>query len=362
MQTASKDSMAPSSPVTLHAPAAPSGERLDKWLSGQIEGLSRSRLRILIEEGRLRQNGAILLDASGRVLPGAVYDLDIPPPAPADPLPEDIPISVIYEDRDVIVVDKPAGMVVHPAAGSWTGTLVNALLHHCGRELTGIGGVMRPGVVHRLDKDTSGVLVVAKSQLAHARLTDMFAAHDIERVYIALTAGAPRPLTGRIETFIGRSPHDRKKMAVMKEKAYRADPFSDDPDLAGDETPSGKPAITNYRTLSAYGRQDAAGALPAAARVECRLETGRTHQIRVHMQHIGCPVLGDRTYSRRSWLKVDGAGAAVEAAKAAVRTFPRQALHAAHLGFVHPISGQTLAFSSPIPEDMAALEAALSAL
>jgi 23S rRNA pseudouridine1911/1915/1917 synthase len=253
-------------------------------------------------------------------------------------------------------------MVVHPAPGQETGTLVNALLHHCGRELTGIGGVARPGIVHRLDKDTSGVMVAAKSEAAHTALTVMFAAHDIERVYLAVTRGAPRPLVGRIETNIARSTSDRKKMAVVKEKHFRADHWSNDPDADGDDTLAGKPAITNYRVLETFGRLDPTGTQPAAALVECRLETGRTHQIRVHLAHIGAPVLGDQTYGRHRWLKADGKGPAFERATAAAKAFPRQALHAAVLGFEHPVTKNALRFARPPPPDMAELIDALRGL
>ena len=190
--------------------------------------MSRSRLRVLIEEGRVTANGQPATDASAKVIAGAIYAIDLPAPVDAQPQPEDIPLDIVFEDKHLIVIDKPPGLVVHPAGGSERGTLVNALLFHCGNQLTGIGGVARPGIVHRLDKDTSGVMVAAKSEAAHTALTAMFAAHDIERAYLAVTRGAPRPLVGRIETYIGRSPSDRKKMAVMKDKHFRADHWSND--------------------------------------------------------------------------------------------------------------------------------------
>jgi 23S rRNA pseudouridine1911/1915/1917 synthase len=352
----------PSQAFPLTAPAEARGVRLDKWLAENAAGMSRSRLRVLIEEGRLTVNGKVEADPSEKMIPGAIYNLTLPEPTAADPQPEDIPLDIVFEGRHLIVVDKPPGMVVHPAAGSWSGTLVNALLFHCGPSLTGIGGVARPGIVHRLDKDTSGVMVVAKTEPVHTALVAMFAAHDIERAYLAVTRGAPRPLIGRIETYIGRSPNDRKKMAVMREKHYRADAYSDDPSLIPDETPGGKIAITNYKALATYGRLDATGSGPAAALVECRLETGRTHQIRVHMAHIGAPVLGDQTYGKHRWLKADGKGPAYERATAAAKAFERQALHAAILGFEHPVTKKPLRFERPPPADMQALIAALEAL
>src|SRR5262245_44275811 len=356
--------MTASDPQTLEitAPQEAAGQRLDKWLAEAGTGMSRSRLRILIEEGRVTANGAAATDPSAKVIAGAVYVIDPPPPAAADPQPEAIPLDILFEDKHLIVIDKPPGMVVHPAPGQETGTLVNALLHHCGTGLTGIGGVARPGIVHRLDKDTSGVMVAAKSEAAHTALTAMFAAHDIERAYLAVTRGAPRPLVGRIETNIARSQTDRKKMAVVKEKHFRADAWSNDPDAMGDDTLAGKVAITNYRVLETFGRLDATGAQPAAALVECRLETGRTHQIRVHLAHIGAPVLGDQTYGKHRWLKADGRGPAFERATATAKAFPRQALHATVLGFVHPITQEDLRFERDPPADMADLIDALRAM
>ncbi|MEQ1609720.1 MAG: RluA family pseudouridine synthase [Hyphomonadaceae bacterium] len=352
----------PPEPLTIIAPPAAAGVRLDKWLADAGTGMSRSRLRVLIEEGRVTANGRPAGDASAKVLPGATYTIDLPAPVDAQPQPEDIPLDIVFEDKHLIVIDKPAGLVVHPAGGSERGTLVNALLFHCGAQLTGIGGVARPGIVHRLDKDTSGVMVAAKSEAAHTALTAMFAAHDIERAYLAVTRGAPRPLVGRIETNIARSPSDRKKMAVMKDKHFRADHWSNDNSREEDETPSGKIAITNYRALETFGRLDATGTQPAAALVECRLETGRTHQIRVHMAHIGAPVLGDQTYGKHRWLKAEGKGPAIERAAATAKNFERQALHAAILGFEHPITKKLLRFERPPPADMAELIDALRAM
>ena len=353
-----------SSPPTLAvtAPGEAAGSRLDKWLAEAGVGMSRSRLRTLIEEGRVTANGAPATDPSAKVIAGAVYSIDLPPPTAAEPQPEAIPLDILFEDKHLIVINKPPGMVVHPAAGQETGTLVNALLHHCGAGLTGIGGVARPGIVHRLDKDTSGVMVAAKSEEAHTALTAMFAAHDIERIYLAVTRGAPRPLIGRIETNIARSQSDRKKMAVVKEKHFRADAWSNDPYADGDDTLAGKPAITNYRVLETFGRLDAMGTQPAAGLVECRLETGRTHQIRVHLAHIGAPVLGDQTYGKHRWLKAEGRGPAFERATATAKAFPRQALHATVLGFVHPITQEALRFERGPPADMSDLIDALRAM
>jgi 23S rRNA pseudouridine1911/1915/1917 synthase len=351
------------SPTTLEAPAEAAGERLDKWLAGAGLGMSRSRIKALMEEGRLTLAGKPVTDAGAKVIGGATYMLDVPAAVGATPEAEDIPLDVVFEDKDLIVIDKPAGMVAHPAGGSETGTLVNALLFHCGPGLTGIGGVARPGIVHRLDKDTTGVMVAAKTEAAHTALTQMFAAHDIERAYLAVTRGAPRPLAGRIETRIARSPSDRKKMAVVRDKHFRADHWSDDTAMkAEEESMQGKEAITNYRALETFGRVDATGTGPAAALVECRLETGRTHQIRVHMAHIGAPVMGDPVYGKHRWLKAEGKGPAFERAKTIVKEFPRQALHAAVLGFTHPITGKPLRFERPPHADMLELIDALRGL
>jgi 23S rRNA pseudouridine1911/1915/1917 synthase len=310
------------------------GQRLDKALAVLFDTLSRARLQALMAENRVfRLDTAgqprAVTNGSAKALAGDYLVVE-PPPAPAIPEPEAIPLSVLYEDAHLIVVDKPAGMAVHPAPGSETGTLVNALLHHCGDSLSGVGGVARPGIVHRLDKETSGVMVAAKSDAAHRGLSALFATHDIDRMYVALVRGAPHPSSGTIETRLGRSPHDRKKMAVLKS--------------------GGREAVTHYRVERTFG-----GDKPLAARVACRLETGRTHQIRVHMASKGSPCLGDPVY---------GAGAPAAPVKAVlVETgFSRQALHAALLGFVHPVTGETLRFETPLPPDMAAVQAGLEGL
>ncbi|MFW6413296.1 MAG: RluA family pseudouridine synthase, partial [Oceanicaulis sp.] len=300
-----------------------------------FEDLSRSRVKALMEAGAVTVDGEPVTDASAKARAGAVYRVTAPEPEPADPSPENIPLTVLFEDADLIVIDKAAGMTVHPAAGNWTGTLVNALLHHCAGSLSGIGGVQRPGIVHRLDKDTSGVMVVAKSDRAHKALSERFAAHDVERAYLAVVRGGPRPKAGVIENRLVRSSHDRKKFAVA------TDPHSK----------AGKIAITNYETLEAYGQEPgAAVGTPIASLVECRLETGRTHQIRVHMAHMGCPLLGDPVYGRAR------ASALIRIDKdRAFKDFRRQALHAAILGFDHPVTGEPLRFETEPPEDMQTL-------
>lgn len=314
--------------VTLGAEAA--GGRIDKVLAEAIEGLSRGRVQALMAQGRISLGGVNITDASGKAQPGD-YVIEVPPPAPADPQPEDIPLAVLYEDAHLIVVDKPAGMAAHPAPGTPSGTLVNALLHHCKGGLSGIGGVARPGIVHRLDKETSGVLVAAKSDAAHQGLSALFAAHDIDRLYVALTRGAPSPAKATLVGRIARSPHDRKKMALVRN--------------------GGREVITHYTVEKTYGEGDR----PVAARVACRLETGRTHQIRVHLASKGTPCLGDPVY---------GSGSPAAPVRRAMEDsgLSRQALHAAVLGFVHPITGEALRFESPLPADMAALENLLATL
>jgi 23S rRNA pseudouridine1911/1915/1917 synthase len=306
------------------------GGRIDKALAAGLPDLSRARVQALIAEGRVSFQGRPVADASARAETGD-YQLEVPPPAPAEPEPQAIPLEVLYEDAQLIVIDKPAGMAMHPAPGSESGTLVNALLHHCGASLSGIGGVARPGIVHRIDKDTSGVVVAAKTDAAHQALSALFAAHDIERLYIALTRSAPRPERGTIEGAIARSVHDRKKMALVKS--------------------GGRHAVTHYVVERAFGPQER----PLAARVACRLETGRTHQIRVHLASRGAPCLGDPVY---------GSGVPAEPVRRAIAQagLKRQALHAAVLGFRHPTTGEPLRFESRLPADMAELEALLERL
>lgn len=307
-----------------------SGARLDKALAERAPTLSRARLQALLGEGRVSLDGLAILSGSAKARPG-LYRIVVPAPVADVPLPEAIPLTILYEDADLIVLDKAAGMAVHPGPGSETGTLVSALLHHCAGQLSGIGGVARPGIVHRLDKDTSGVMVAAKTDRAHQGLSALFARHDIERAYVALTRGAPEPRSGRIETRLGRSPHDRKKMAVLKS--------------------GGREAITDYVVERAFGP----AARPLASRVLCRLHTGRTHQIRVHLASRGAPCLGDPVY---------GSGAPAKPVREAVEAagLKRQALHAAVLGFVHPVTGALMRFETPLPADMAELEAGLARL
>ncbi len=304
--------------------AAEKGQRMDKFLAANVAGVSRSQIQRLIALGCLSCDDEVIVDNSFKVRAGDVYQLEIPEPDEAVPQAEDIPLDVVYEDDDLIVVNKPAGMTVHPAPGAYSGTLVNALLFHCRGGLSGIGGVKRPGIVHRIDKDTSGLIVAAKNDLAHRGLCEQFFVHSIERTYFAVVYGLPNPLQGRIEANIGRSPYDRKKMAVVQT--------------------GGKTAATNYKTVQNFNG--------SAALVQCNLETGRTHQIRVHMASIGCNLIGDKLYekSKKTSLKFSSAGQ-----KAYVNAFPRQALHATTLGFVHPRSGERLCFSSEFPADFAEL-------
>jgi len=306
------------------------GGRVDKALAARLPELSRGRIQALIAEGRIRRGGRPVADAAVRAEAGD-YEIDIPPLQPAAPQPQEMPLVVLYEDAQLIVLDKPPGIAMHPAPGSESGTLVNALLHHCGASLSGIGGVARPGIVHRIDKETSGVVVAAKTDLAHQALSALFAAHDIDREYVALTRSAPKPARGTIEGAIARSTHDRKKMALVK---------------AG-----GRHAVTHYRVERMFGPADK----PSAARVACRLETGRTHQIRVHLASKGAPCLGDPVY---------GSGSPAEPVRRAIEDagLKRQALHAAVLGFRHPTTGELLRFESPLPPDMARLEQLLGEL
>lgn len=320
------------------APHEGAGDRVDAWLAKLWPDLSRARIQGLIGAGKLLVDGAPVTHAKDKPRPGARYELTLPPPAPAAPQPEPIPLNVVYEDKDLIVIDKPAGMAMHPAPGSMRGTLVSALLAHCGDSLSGVGGVARPGIVHRIDKDTTGLVVVAKNDAAHNGLAKLFARHDLERVYYAITRGAPYQRTARIENKLVRSGEDRRKYVVAR-----------DP-----ETSAGKTAITQYWTIETYGQQSGAAAgRPAAALIECRLHTGRTHQIRAHLAHLGAPLIGDPLYGKQRAFKAEGPHAAK--AEAAVRAFPRQALHAAVLGFRHPVTGYDLRFESPLPADMESL-------
>jgi 23S rRNA pseudouridine1911/1915/1917 synthase len=326
---------------TLMAHAEASG-RLDAFLAASWPDLSRSRIQGLVGEGRLTADGTPAGLAAAKVRPGVTYALRLPPPAPPKPQAQDLPLSIVFEDAHLIVLDKVAGMAMHPASGSPDRTVVNALLHHCRESLSGIGGVARPGIVHRIDKETTGLVVCAKSDAAHAGLAKQFAKHTIERVYYAVTRAAPLPKNGVVDAPLARSPDDRRKMGVTR------------------NVDAGKRAVTHYWTIEAFGQiAGQAVGRHAAALLECRLETGRTHQIRAHMAHLGCPLIGDPLYGKQRGFKLEGAGPAQDAAKAAVEAFPRQALHAAVLGFVHPVTGESHRFEAPLPADMAGLLAAL---
>ncbi len=299
--------------------ALPGAGRLDKALA-EASGLSRERIKTLIADGAVTLSSQPASNGSAKVSGGERFAIALPPAIPLDAIAQDIPLTIVFEDDDLIVVDKPAGLVVHPAAGNLDGTLVNALLHHCAGRLSGINGTLRPGIVHRIDKDTSGLLVIAKSDAAHEGLARQFADHSIERTYLGVCVGHPRPAAGTVTARVGRSDANRKKMAVLADGSSR-----------------GKHAVTHFRTLRSLG---------GCALIECRLETGRTHQVRVHLASIGHPLVGDPVYGRdpkalRPLLAELG--------------FTRQALHAASLGFIHPVSGKRLTFVAELPADMAEL-------
>ena len=290
---------------TVEVPKNKAGVRLDKFLAEAVATLSRARIQALMAQGCVFLDDVAAQNPSGKVKAGEIYKVQMPPVIAAEPEPQDIPLDVVFEDDDVIVIDKPPGLVVHPAAGNADGTLVNALLAHCGSSLSGIGGVARPGIVHRLDKGTGGLMIAAKNDAAHEALSRQFADHSMDRAYYALVWGVPMPTKGEIEGNIGRSPKNRKKMAVVER--------------------GGKYALTRYKVLKAFGS--------VAALVECRLATGRTHQIRVHMTSIGHPLIGDPVYGggtrgKRSELS--------DTARAAIEALDHQALYAYELGFIHP--------------------------
>jgi 23S rRNA pseudouridine1911/1915/1917 synthase len=310
-------------------------DRLDRALAQAHPDISRARFQRLIAEGAVSVEGQVIDDGGHKVKAGQSLTVIVPPPAPAEPAPENIALDVVFEDKHLIVINKPAGLVVHPAAGHEGGTLVNALLAHCGDSLSGIGGVKRPGIVHRLDKDTSGLLVVAKNDAAHQALSEQFAAHGrdgrLEREYLAFVWGIPVRPTGMIATGIGRSTTNRQKQAVSNREDARE-------------------AITHYELVERFGT--------AASLVRCRLETGRTHQIRVHMAHIGHPLLGDGVYGagfKSASARLD------DTAKTAVKSLKGQALHAAVLGFEHPKSGKQMRFEAPLPDELSQLHHALKA-
>ena len=301
---------------------AHAGWRLDRALAAAVPALSRERLKALIRSGAVETQGKAVRDPATKVHGGESLRVEVPEPKPAHNAPQDIPLKITFEDEHLLVVDKPAGLVVHPAAGNFDGTLVNALRHHCGGSLSGIGGVARPGIVHRIDKDTSGLLVVAKTDLAHEGLAKQFAAHSIDRRYLAIVSGVPKTSEGTVDAPLARSAANRKKIAVV-------------------EGSRGKRAVTYWTRRTVFND---------AALVECRLETGRTHQVRVHMASIGHPLIGDPVYGRAG--KSHGK-------MLKDLDFHRQALHAAELGFTHPVTKRRLSFSSPMPPDMQELLSAL---
>ena len=328
---------------TETASEADQGERLDKFLSRFTE-LSRARIRSLIEDGHVRGNGDILIKPTTKIREGVEYAVQVPPPVDDTPQPENIPLDILFEDDQLIVLNKAAGMTVHPAPGSRASTLVNALLYHCKDSLSGIGGVMRPGIVHRLDKDTSGVMVVAKTDRAHQFLSKQFAKHSIDRIYVCLTRGAPKPRSGSVVSRIARAENDRKKQAVVKGTLNNIE-----------ATDHGRHAVTHYKFLRGFGQaQNASVGTPKISQIECQLETGRTHQIRVHMTHIGCPLLGDPLYGHQRAFLTQKSEAEVKLAEA-LATFKRQALHARRLGFIHPTTKDEMVFETPIPTDMQAV-------
>ncbi len=297
------------------------GVRLDKHLAAVLPELSRARVKALLEAGRVRADGETITEPSYRVKPGQSFTVLVPAAVAPQPRPDPIPLDVVHEDAHLIVIDKPPGLVVHPAPGNPDRTLVNALIAHCGASLSGIGGVRRPGIVHRLDKGTSGLLVAAKNDAAHAGLAAQFAAHDVERAYRALVWGVPLPRRGEIRGDIGRDAKNRKRMAVV--------------------TRGGKPALTRYRVLKSFAER--------ASLVDCHLGTGRTHQIRVHLAHMGHPVVGDATYGRARRGRLE---ALPEPPRAALAALDHQALHARLLAFRHPVTGEGLRFESPLPLEL----------
>jgi 23S rRNA pseudouridine1911/1915/1917 synthase len=308
--------------IDIRLQPAHAGWRLDRALAAAVPTLSRERLKTLIRTGAVESAGKPLRDPATKVRGDESFRVAVPEPERAHNEPQDIPLTIVFEDQHLLIVDKPAGLVVHPAAGNLDGTLVNALLHHCGGSLSGIGGVARPGIVHRIDKDTSGLLVVAKTDVAHEGLARQFAAHSIDRRYLAIVSGVPRSNGGKVDAPLARSATNRKKIAIV-------------------EGSRGKRAVTHWSRLNV---------LKDAALVECRLETGRTHQVRVHMASIGHPLLGDPVYGRSG----KAHGKLLKELQ-----FHRQALHAAQLGFTHPVTKHRLSFSSPMPPDMQELFNAL---
>lgn len=328
---------------SIEAHPEDAGQRLDRLISARLPELSRSRARDLIKQGQVRLSEHAVIEPDYRVKASDIFAVEIPEAAPPVPEGESIPLNVLFEDDALIVIDKPAGLVVHPAAGNWSGTLVNALIAHCGDSLSGIGGVKRPGIVHRLDKDTSGVMVVAKTDAAHQGLAEQFADHGREgglhRQYVALIWGRLYPPKGIIETNIGRHSTNRLKMAVVER--------------------DGKHAITTYNTIENYPHGGSKSQKAVASLVECILKTGRTHQIRVHLAHLGHPLIGDALYGAGFHSKTR---ALPDELQSAIMLLSRQALHAAALGFHHPITGKYMQFVSELPADLREMARLLKAM
>ena len=321
---------APNELITFCASPEDEGERLDRFLASKIEGTTRSRLKDLIKAGHVRRQDLVVSSPNARIKQGDVYNIDMPPPSAPEPKPQNIPLTIVYEDDDLIVINKPAGMVVHPATGHWHGTLVNALLYHCGDSLSGIGGVKRPGIVHRLDRHTSGLMVVAKNDKAHKGLSDQLAAREVTRLYQALVLGVPMPIKGKVDQPIGRHPSNRLKMAINAQ--------------------NGRDAVTHYKVMEKYRDE--------FSLLECKLETGRTHQIRLHLASLRSPVLCDKLYAGHSQLPSADCRTRCRSPQLAKERLPdeillkRQALHAHRISFKHPISDKPMQSCAPMPEDM----------
>ncbi len=315
------------------------GERLDKFLAEALPLLSRSRIKQLVEKGLVANNGKLQTNVSYKIKGGEEFTINVPAPPPCEPEAENIPLDIIFEDDHLLVINKPAGLSVHPAPGNWTGTLVNAVLYHCGEDLKKIGAMGRPGIIHRLDKDTSGVMVVCKSAFAMTSLGHQFQNRTIDRLYHAFCVGAPispYPRSGRLEARIARDPHNRKRMTTIDNNSE-----------------NGKSAATNYECLKTYGLHNGQ---PIASLMKCKLESGRTHQVRVHMKHIGCALIGDMVYGDNN------SGRKLLASLPEEAKISRQALHAKTLAFTHPATSERLSFESDYPEDILALEKALLSL
>ena len=309
-------------------------KRVDQFIVEELPSFSRTKIAKLVKEGALLINGKAIKDNAKKVMFGDQIELEVPEAVATDIKSQKIPLDIVYEDKDLLVINKPIGMVVHPGAGNPDGTLVNALLHHCKGNLSGINGELRPGIVHRIDKDTSGLLVVAKNDIAHNALAKQFEEHSIQRTYLAFVWGMMKPIHGRIETFIGRSKYNRQKMSA--------------------EVASGKDAITNYKTLEIFK----GNTIPDISLIECKLETGRTHQIRVHLAHKKNPILGDQMYGSKM-RKIRDIDPALQHI---IEKINFQALHAQSLGFIHPTSGEELFFTTELPQDLLNLKKMLKKL